>query len=85
MLPKFILWKQRYCIWIEKHEEAILLFVFLQMFLTLQIILYMDKYHYSANLRCYSCVNFSSGGGGGGSSGGGGGGKSTVFSNDFFS
>jgi hypothetical protein len=25
---------------------------------TLQIIVYRDKYHYSANLRCYSCVNF---------------------------
>ena len=27
---------------------------------TLHITVYRDKYHYSANLRCSSCVNFSS-------------------------
>ena len=70
MLPKSILWMQSYCIWIERHEEAILLFcIFADVPNTLQIIVYRDKYHYSANLRCYSCVN-SSGSRGGGCGGG---------------
>jgi len=34
MLPKSILWKQSYCIWTDRHEEAILLFAILQMCLT---------------------------------------------------